>query len=152
MKKWLLMAALAGLLLCRPFRASDVARLKPVEIIRVSQVPQGIRVETDTGDTGEGADLVQAFADLKQTASGDIFLETADRLLVSPHAVELLPKLTDYLRPGCNICVEMGQIDMESVGAFLRIHEPGVTLQDHRAGETALPVLCVVDGRMYLVE
>jgi hypothetical protein len=95
---------------------------------------------------------VQAFADLKQTASGDIFLETADRLLISPHAVELLPELTDYLRPGCNICVEMGQIDMESVGAFLRIHEPGVTLQDHRAGETALPVLCVVDGRMYLVE
>jgi hypothetical protein len=76
MKKWLLMAALAGLLLCRPFRASDVARLKPVEIIRVSRVPQGIRVETDTGESGEGADLRQAFEDLKQTASGEIFAKS----------------------------------------------------------------------------
>jgi hypothetical protein len=44
----------------------------------------------------------------------------------------------------------MGQVELESVSAYLNMHEPGITLQDHSAGETALPVLYVLDGRMYL--
>lgn len=152
MKRWLLLLALGTLLLTRPFSASDVARLKPVEVIRVSTVSHGVCVETDTGDRGEGKTLAQAFANLKTTADGDIFLETADRLLVSPLAVDLLPELTEYLRPGCNICVELGAVELDAVSDFLNIHEPGVTLQDHRAGEKALPVLYMIDGRMYLVE
>lgn len=152
MKRWLMLLAVGALLLWKPFKASDVARLKPVEVIRVTTSGQGIVVETDTGESGMGEDLDQAFADLKETASGDIFLETADRLLVSSQAVHLLPELTDYLRPGCNICVEMGEVELDMVSAFLNIHEPGMTLQDHRAGETVLPVLYMIDGRMYLVE
>ena len=152
MKKWILLALLAGLLMFSPFTSADVTKLKPVEVIRLSGTTRGIRVETDTGESGEGTDLRQAFEDLKQTASGEIFLETADRLLVTPQTVELLPELTYFLRPGCNICVEIGNSELSDVGAFLRIHEPGVTLQDHIAGEAALPVLCVEDGRMYLID
>lgn len=152
MKRWILLFMLGALLLWKPFSASDVAQLKPVEVIRVSAATHGIRVETDTGECGVGKNLDEAFADLKKTTSGDIFLETADRLLVSPLAVDLLPELTEYLRPGCNICVEMGEVELDMVSAFLDIHEPGVTLQDHRAGQTALPVLYMIDGRMYLVE
>ena len=152
MKRWMLLLALGTLLLWQPFYASDVAQLKPVEVIRVTSAPNGVLVETDTGEIGLGENLDEAFRDLKDTASGDIFLETADRLLVSPLAVQMLPELTDYLRPGCNICVEMGEVELDKVGAFLNIHEPGVTLQDHRAGQMVLPVLYMIDGRMYLVE
>ncbi len=152
MKRWMLLLALGMFLLWQPFSASDVAQLKPVEVIRVTTAPDGVLVETDTGEIGLGENLDEAFRDLKDTASGDIFLETADRLLVSPLAVQMLPELTGYLRPGCNICVEMGEVELDKVGAFLNIHEPRVTLQDHRAGQTVLPVLYMIDGRMYLVE
>jgi hypothetical protein len=141
-----------SLLLWKPFEATDVAQLKPVEVIRVSTFAGGVLVETDTGDSGVGRDIERAIADLKQTTDGDVFLDTVDKLLISPAAVMLLSDLGDYLRPGCNVCVEMGQVELESVGAYLNIHEPGITLQDHRAGKTALPVLYVVDGRMYLDE
>lgn len=150
MKKWLLLLCLCGLLLWKPFSATDVAQLKPVEVIRVSTFAGGVLVETDTADSGVGKDLAQALADLKRTTDGDVFLDTVDRLLISPTAVSLLPELSDYLRPGCNVCMEMGQAELESVGAYLNMHEPGVTLQDHKAGENVLPVLYVVDGRMYL--
>lgn len=150
MKKWLLLLCFCGLLFWKPFTASDVARLKPVEVIRVSTFAGGILVETDTGDTGIGKDINKAMADLKLTTDGDVFLETVDSLLISPMAVSLLPELGAILRPGCNVCVEMGQVELESVSAYLNMHEPGITLQDHRAGETALPVLYVLDGRMYL--
>ena len=152
MKKWLLLLCFCGLLLWKPFTATDVARLKPVEVIRVSTFAGGVLVETDTGDTGVGKDISKAIADLKRTTDGDVFLDTVDSLLISPAAVSMLSELGDILRPGCNVCVEMGQAELESVGAYLNMHEPGVTLQDHRAGETALPVLYVVDGRMYLAE
>ena len=152
MKRWGLLIVLGVLLLNQPFEASDVARLKPVEVVRVSANAHGICVETDTGDSGMGDSLSEAFLDLKATANGDVFWETADRVLVSPLMVELVPELTDYLRPGCNVCVEMGKVELDAVGAFLDIHEPKVTLQEHRAEQLPLPVLYVIDGRMYLVE
>lgn len=152
MKKWLLLLCFGSLLLWKPFEATDVARLKPVEVIRVSTFAGGVLVETDTGDSGVGEDIEKAIADLKRTTDGDVFLDTVDRLLISPTAVPMLNDLGDYLRPGCNVCVEMGRVELESVGAYLNVHEPGVTLQDHRAGKTVLPMLYVVDGRMYLAE
>ncbi len=152
MKKWLLLLCFCGLLLWKPFTATDVARLKPVEVLRVSTFAGGVLVETDTGDSGVGDNIEKAIADLKHTTDGDVFLDTVDRLLISPAAVSLLPDLGDYLRPGCNVCVEMGQVELESVSAYLNMHEPDVTLQDHRAGQRALPVLYVVDGRMHLAE
>lgn len=152
MKKWQLLLCFGGLLMWKPFSATDVARLKPVEVIRIGTFSGGVMVETDTGDSGAGKDITAAIVDMKQTADGDVFLETVDSVLVLPSAVSLLPELGEYLRPGCNVCVEMGQVELESVSAYLNIHEPAVTLQDHRAGESTLPVLYVVDGRMRLVQ
>ena len=54
MKRWMLLLALGMLLLWQPFSASDVAQLKPVEVIRVTAAPNGVLVETDTGETGLG--------------------------------------------------------------------------------------------------
>lgn len=150
MKKWLLRACLCGLLFWKPFSATDVARLKPVEVLRVSTFAGAVLVETDTGDSGMGKNISEAIGDLKNTTDGDVFLDTVDSLLISPTVISVLEEMGNFLRPGCNVCVEMGRSELESVRAFLNMHEPGVTLQDHRAGESALPVLYVVDGRMYL--
>lgn len=153
MKRWFFFDALflAAVLLWKPFDGTDVARLQPVEVIRVSKQDGMILVETDTGDSGTGADLAGAFGDLKKTTAGEVFLETAEHLLVSSDGLELLPALEDYLRPSCNIYIEKGAADLEQAAEYLTAHESDITLSDYRAGMHALPVLQTAEGRMLLV-
>lgn len=134
-----------------PFQGTDVAALQPIELLRVSMSQGAVLVQTDTGSMGIGDTPQAAFEDLKRTTAGDVFLETAEHLIVTPEAVALLPGLTAFLRPACNVCVEQGTADLETAAAFLNAHQPGITLQDYRAGETGLPVLVTQEGRMCLV-
>ncbi len=154
MKRWffygaaLLLAAVLGWL---PFTGTDVAKLQPVEVLRVGMEKGLVQVETDTGSIGKGTDLEKAFLDLKETATGEIFLETADYLLLRPEARGLLEALADYLRPACGICLESGTAKLEQVAPFLAAHEPGLTLQEYRAGQRELPTLNTHEGRLSLV-
>lgn len=155
MKRWLCCIAaiiLAAILGGMPFGGTDVAKLQPVELIRVSKFRERILVETDTGDRGIGSDLAGAFADLKQTTGGQVFLDTAENLLLSHEAENLLPELTEFLRPACNVCLEQGQVDLEEAATFLSAHEPAMTLLDYQAGERELPVLTIDKGDMRLVQ
>ncbi len=154
MKHWLwYVLAIAALAVFgfAPFQGTDVADLNPVELLRISENGGVIRVETDGGDVGEGADLAAAFANLERRASQDIFLETADYLLLEPDQTHLLRELNGYLRPACAVCLEFGQAELEKVSEFLGTHKPSVTLQDVRAGAHHLPALMVWEGRMQLV-
>lgn len=154
MKRWLwYLAALlcVGALGWMPFHGTDAADLQPVETIRVS-VPDGrVLVQTDTGDFGVGDTPEAAFEDLKLSTPGDVFLDTADHLILAPEAQTLLEAVSRYLRPACNVCVERGQADLAQAGAFLKTHQPGLTLRDYKAGEDRLPVLVTQEGRMHLV-
>lgn len=154
MKQWLLLALavlLAAAFGWMPFQGTDVADLLPVEIVRIRVDDGTIRVQTDTGNSGSGTDLQEAFHDLKSTAAGEIFLETADYLLVDEGTAAYLEALCEYLRPGCGVCLESGEQELAEAAAFLKTHEPPVSLQDYRAGERRLPWLRSVEGRMYLV-
>ncbi len=154
MKKWIWFAmagvavAALGLL---PFVRSDVAKLRPIEVIAVSVDDGKIEVDTDTDADGEGRTLEEAFKNMKRTTPGDVFLDTADFLLLEPGCETLLPELTEYLRPGCQVCLCVGELDMDKVAAFLRSHEPGVTLQDCRAETSALSTLVADEEEMELV-
>lgn len=135
-----------------PFRSTDVGKLLPVELVRVSQGPEGIRLETDTGNAGAGEDVAAALKDLKATASGTVFLDTADYLLVVPGAESVLQELTRYLRPTCGLCLENGEADLEDAAEFLRAHEPNTNLQAWQIGERGIPLLSTEKERMKLVQ
>lgn len=155
MKRWMwYLAALLCIMALgwSPFRGTDVAELQPVELLRISMPDGYVMIETDTGDSGIGDTPEAALADLKKSTPGDVFLETADHLILAPEAAALLPALMEHLRPACNLCVEQGSADLEKATAFLNAHQPGVTLQDYRAGENRLPVLVTQEGRMRLVQ
>lgn len=154
MKKWVWFA-LAGVAVAAlgllPFARSDVAKLRPIEVVAVSLDDGKIEVDTDTDADGEGRTLEAAFENMKKTTPGDVFLDTADFLLLEPGCEPLIPGLTSYLRPGCQVCLCIGDLDMERAAAFLRSHEPGVTLQDYRADGTALPTLVAKEEELELV-
>lgn len=153
MKRWLLYAAvLLAAVTVKPFRGTDIAKLQPVEVLRVSVEMGKVRVQTDTGDSGSGADLAAALKNLRQTTAGEVFLETADYLIVSEKALSLLPELTRYLRPGCAVCMELGTPALENVSVFLNTHTPKVSLQDYRAEKTPLPILITREEEMMLVQ
>ena len=154
MKHWVLYAGAIGVVAAlshMPFSGTDVGKLKPVELICVSQQQETLLIETDTGEVGRGDTLDQAFSDLKAGTAGNIFLETADYLLVSDDTEYLLRSLTEYLRPACKICSLDGPVELEEAAAYLSAHEPELTLQDLRAGEHEIPVLKTEDGGLRLV-
>ena len=135
-----------------PFSGSDVAQLQPVQVVGIEMNDGVVTVSTDTGDSGVGKDLQGAFQNLKDTTMGQVFLETAEYLLVSPSAMGLMQELQGYLRPGCGVCVMEADVDMEKVGLYLEAHPPMVTLQDCRVKQVALPRLIMNrEGRMELI-
>ena len=103
MKKWLyLIGALAavGILTRLPHPARDIARLEPVRAVYLYMERGRLCIETDTGDSGSGADLAEATADLRSRADGEIFPDTAEFLLLAPEVV-IAPDFYTHLRPGC---------------------------------------------------
>lgn len=131
---------------------TDVGELEPVELIAVSRHNNRIRLETDTGSAGEGKSVHAALEDLKDSAAGTVFLETADYLLIDPEEKELLPELTAILRPGCRVCLNGGVEDLEAAADFLSAQKPDLTLADYQGGKHDLPALIQQEGRMRIVK
>lgn len=148
---WLAALLVSAVLGREMFGASDVARLQPVEVLRVEMEGSGIRVETDTGEAGRGSDLSEAFGDLKAGTAGDIFLDTVEFVLLAPGAEPLTGELMDHLRPACQVCLEDGRADLSKAAAFLDIHRPQLTLMHCRETVQLYPVLVTKEGEMKLV-
>ncbi len=156
MKHWLIYGiAVAAVVLLGwlPFPISDVGELQPLEVLYVSQKDGGgICLDSDTGDRGEGDTLAAAFQDLRAGVQGDVFLDTADYVLLAPGTESYAPGLWQELRPGCQVCRVEGQPDLEKTAKFLSAHEPGLTLLQLLLGQNNLPVLRAKEGEMRLVQ
>ena len=154
MNEWVhygLLFALIALFGGKSEQGSDVGKLQPVQVVRVSSDAGAVQIETDTGDFGSGISLKEALEDLEKTSSAEVFLDTADYLIVTKECKGLLSALTRELRPSCAVCVEDGKTDMEQVAAFLEYHKPKVTLMHCKAGQQKFPILRTNGGRMELV-
>lgn len=154
MKRWLWYGA--ALLLvwavgAESFAGRDVGAFQPVQTLQVTREDGRIRVETDTGEWGEGTSLCEAFENMENTADAEMFLDTAEYLLIGMDCEDLLDELMERLRPSCNICRVVGKVDPAQVGLYLRAHPPKRTLMEYRAGLKEIQVLEGDGGRMELV-
>lgn len=134
-----------------PFQGTDVATLEPAEALYVSLEEQ-VLVETDGGWFGRGETVEQAIADLKESAPGQVFLQTVDYLLLQEGSEEVLPALYSHLRSGCSVCRIEEKPDVEKASAYLRTHRPGMTIQHYRAGKKEIPILIMEEERACLYE
>lgn len=155
MKRWMLyiiVYALAAFLGGNLFHGTDVAKLSPVEAVWISAKGGTVRMETDMGDVGLGSNAAQALEDMKATAQGQVFLETADYLIVERGNESLVSQLQEILRPNCCVCVAAEKPDLKQAAQFLNTHEPDINMRDLRIREESLPLLQNRGGRLELVE
>ena len=154
MRKWVVYLAVFGLLLITDalgFSGTDVGKLLPVEAVRISSEAGKVLVETDTGDKGAGADLKEALENLRDTAAGNVFLETADYLILQFGCEKYLAELCHVLRPSCGLCLEEKQTDLQKATEFLAVHRLRITMRDWCGGEEEIPMLVEREGRVQLV-
>ena len=138
MKKWLIFAAVLtalAILSRRPHPARDVAMLEPVQAVYIYQKEKTLCIETDTGASGSGNTLTEAAADLKASASGEIFLDTAEFLLLDPR-VAITADFHTLLRPTCGVTFTTAPPDLQAASEFLSVHTPERTLLELRIGIT----------------
>ena len=144
MKKMILcIAAIAitGFVGLLPFNGTDVGKLHPVEVLAISAEAEMIVIETDTGLRGMGKTMEKTIENLKITSAGEIFLETANYVLVKKDCVYLLDGLFHLLRPACQIYVYQGDGKWDNVSEYLESHPSCVTLLNYRQGMKNIPQL-----------
>ena len=122
MKRLLLYVAIMAVVLLIPLERTDVAKLHPVQSVALYKMTIGYRIETDTGDVGNGATVDAAFADLKATTPGVIYLDTADYFLIAQGAEFAAEEMRKYLKSGVQVCGIIGQGSLENISLFLSAH------------------------------
>ena len=150
MKRW--MWILCGILVFQLLgeTGTQVENLKPVQLLYGSREADKIILKTDTGDMGSGESLQEALANMQKTASGRIFLETADLLLLSESSADLLPELRTVLRPAVRVCIANQEPDLKAAAEYLSYHEPETILGQLRSRKYPLPELILKEGGMEL--
>ena len=130
-----------------PHPAVDVGKLEPVELVLIEGTEAGIHLETDTGARGTGRNLIEAVEDLQKGASAEVFLESADKILIRGNAERYWPEIWALFRPGCQVCEVKMRIDLTKAAKYLVVHPSGQTLGRQRGGLGEMPVLCEKEGR-----
>lgn len=133
-----------------PFKGTDVSKLQPVEVL-VLQYKDGLyTISGEDGLIGYGEDVLSALEDLKATASGEVFLETANYLLISENCLACIAELSDFLRPACQLYQLDGEGVLDSVAKYLESHPSNVTLLSYRQNMSQIPRL-IVQGEVYRI-
>lgn len=148
MKRWIIgiltVAAVWGLpKLSHP--AADIGKLKPVEVIQIIVVEESVTIRTDSGDYGTGENLTAALEKLRESADGEVFLDTADQLILTGNPTGEWQSIFEMLRPSSGVCVAGAETDLEQAAKYLAMHPPKVTLRDLRAGE-GTPEHLIMEG------
>ena len=131
---------------------ADIEKLEPAWVLMVDEKAGGVSVSTDMGQRGRGRTLTEAVEDMKTGAAGEVFLDTAEYLLITPSALERLGESLELLRNSCQVCIVNDVDDLAAAGEYLEAHKPGVTLGDCRKGVHNLPVLYLEGDRMTLAK
>ena len=155
MRKWILYALILAAIPILSFGGlggKDVGKLRPVQVVAIRNRDNGVELQTDTEDLGVGEDVFGAVKDMNDTSPANVFLDTADYLLIEPGAEIWLSQLQPYLRPSCSLCYVTGEVELPQAGQYLQLHEPALTLTQYEAGKRNLPKLISDEGRMKLVQ
>lgn len=146
--------ALAVYLGWLPFRATDVAELLPAKTVIITRSGDQYIIDIGAGVKAVGRTLKDALSALKQEASGEVFFQTAEQVIVTDAAAQVIPEVAaeEAFRPAAELYLTAEEnLDAEEVSDYLTSHHSGRTISRVKAalaeGEPAgLPVLEKRDG------
>ena len=141
---------LAAVLIC-PVQRQDVGKLCPVQTVAIYKKDHWVVIETDTEDIGYGATARQALANLEDTTSGVIYLDTAKYLLLSKDAEDVVEDLRSELKPSVQMCYAAQQVDLKEASIFLAAHGDLPKLKRWKTGQE-LPVLTTFGKRLTFLQ
>ena len=145
-KRILLYAAALALLLLGG-GGTDIGSLRPVEAVQLREERGLLILETDTGDMGWGMTVEDAVRKLKETAPGQIYLDTADYLLIEEGLEAYLQDLRAHLKDRTAVAYGPEALDLEMAVAYLRVHRPAETIGN---GRIPGQMLAIEGGKMIL--
>lgn len=113
-----------------PFRAHDTGRLLPLRTVQAA-LDGGVYLRSELGE-GRGVDWQAAVEDLRRNASGEVFFDTAEQLILCGGAEALLPQIVQAgtLRPAAQVYRAEALRPAEGLNAYLNVHESTVTVGD----------------------
>ena len=118
-----------------PFQATDAAKLLPVKTVIVTRSGDSYTVDVGAGVRAVGRSLAEALERLREEVTGEIFLPTADQIVVTEPAngaVEAVAEETAF-RPAAGIYLTPeAEPDPEALGEYLASHPSNTTLLDLR--------------------
>lgn len=161
-KLWLLpilAAFAAGLCGLWPMEGTEVAELLPARVLLLERTDGTIFASCGAA-SGIGATLERALSDMEESAAGELFLDTAEHVILHTSAYDLLAQAAqnEKLRPAAKVYLAEGELpDADEAADFLRTHYGSVTLGGVRAAllgaeENRPPHLVNREGRLHLVE
>ena len=151
MRKIILYSLLLVAALLFPVRGTDVGKLLPVELLQLYKEEEMLVITSDAGAAGVGTTVEEAIGNMKATANGNVYLDTADFLLVCGLTPEEVVILKEYLKPTIRICKIDVPTDPKTAAEFLRVHKPQQHLKEW-TGENRVQLLSEENGRFILKE
>lgn len=149
MRRWIIMLAALLVVSLLPSQGTELSRLCPAAVLMLRADGKQISLETDTGDTGTGETLEDALRDLRDSAPGEVLLDTVENLILTENSRYLLTNLHSLLRPNVRVCTMDGELDAEAAWRYLRVHMPIYKLHDVTE-ESKLQTLTWEEERFHL--
>ena len=116
-----------------PVKGQSIADLEPIQAIWVCREENSVALQTDTEDAGEGESVSEAMAMMQKKSTGIIYPDTAQYLLVSENAEELIPQMRAYLKGKVKVCLWEGG-DLPEAVKYIQAHKIGVPLKKWQPG------------------
>lgn len=151
MKRILLYTALLAATLLVPVERSDVGKLRPIETVSVYKENDWVVLRTDTDDVGIGATAAQALQNMKDSASGIIYLDTAAYLLVDKNAQDTAEELRDALKDKVQLCLATKEIEPADATKYLSAHGGLPRMEGWKMGQE-LPALMQYGNRLIILK
>ena len=145
MKRRLLYGVLLVALLFAPVETVNISHLHPVQAVSVSHQWGQVVIETDTEDKGIGATTELALQNLKDTTGGILYLDTAEYLLFTEDAQDVVQALREVLKDNVRLCKIVSPVNPKMAVDYLRTSKDLPRLSKWEMGDQ-LPVLDVFEA------
>ena len=119
----LLYIVILALLFLAPLERLDIAHLEPVQTLAINVDGDIVKLETDTGNKGQGKTISEAVKDMEAQTSGVIYLDTAQYLLVTESAFSVIEEIGQHLHPGTFVCMWDGEGSVAGAAQYLEIRK-----------------------------